>query len=288
MKSIAFAQRLIRDLKEKELAAFAADARLELLDAINGGLQRLHDLAPPHSKVASGSVALGAPLPVTLELTQGSSEFTGDILGDDDLYCTIRIEGDPVDNQVVGDGFLLHPYAGETGSRNAIIYHDAALIPEPYSEIISRPRILETRRLLDHDSNRNNWQQWDRCVTEPTKYWVEENAVNRNSPAPSILRVDSLPDRAYRLEMNVLIAPERVTFEDLLTATRNIPLREENIESYLLPIARGRLTHSELWRDKEQRQAVRDEAADAESRYLLLVPKTNATPANRVATPCGY
>ena len=287
MKAIAFAQRLLRDLKEKDVASLAAADRQEIGDAINGALQKLHDLSPPHAREADGSVLLAAPLAVIVELAAGSAEFTGYTAGNEQLHCTIRIEGDPVDNRITGANSLLHPYGGATGPRTAMIYHDAALIPEPFAEIISRPRVLETRRVLE--AYRVPGPAWEeRGVSEPREYRVEANAVNQSSPAPAVLRVDPMPDRSYRLEMRVALAPARISFTDLLSGIRELPLREEHVEAYLLPIARGLLCHSTLWRNAEMRPAVLAAASQAEAAYAVLAPKTQATPCNRVGSPVGY
>lgn len=286
MKAIAFAQRLLPKLKAKDLASMDATAKLELVTAINGGLQKLHTLAPHHSKITVGSLYLGAPETVTLELTEGSDEFTGHTVEEEDLYCTIRIDGDAVDNQIIGSGKLLHPYVGATGSHNATLYHDAAIFPEPYAEIISRPRILETKRFVDHDPARRDFAC--RSVATPRYYWMEANARNNNPPAPAVVRVDTLPDHAYRLQSDMLLAPARITGNDLLTAETDIPLREEWIEGYFLPVVLGLLASSDLWRNPTTAGAAISAASAAEDGFSVFLHQTLTTPSNRVGTAVGY
>lgn len=290
MKAIAFAQRLLPRLKEKDLAGMDATAKLEVVTAINGGLQKLHALAPHHSKITAGSLYLGAPEALTLELTEGSDEFTGHTVSEEDLYCTIRIDGDAVDNQVIGTGKLLHPYVGTTGSHNATLYHDAVLFPEPYAEIISRPRILETKRQLDHDPTRRSLDPAFTCrsVATPRFYWMEANARNNNPPAPSVFRVDTLPDHAYRLQADMLLAPVRITAADLLAAETDIPVREEWIEGYLLPIVLGLLASSDLWRNPVTAGAAINAGSAAEDGFAVFLHMTLATPSNRVGTAAGH
>ena len=291
MKAIAFAQRLLRDTTVDDLAALNPGDRLEFLDAINGAMQKLHSLAPHHSKITTGSIRLAAPTTVSMGVTEGSTEFTSYAAVAADFGCTIRIAGDNIDNQVVDSNELLHPYAGPTGTVEAVIYHDAAMLPEPYSEIISRPQILESRRYLTHDRQRSAWNltENERAICEPRFFCVEPNARNNNPASPGIFRVDSLPGKAYRLEMQVLLAPARMIFTDLLAGSgAMIPLREEHIEGYLLPIARGLLTSSKLWRDKDTKADVQSKAADAEAGYAVFISQTLATPGNRVGTPCGF
>lgn len=291
MKGIAFAQRLLRDTTVDDLAALNPGDRLELLDAINGSLQRLHSLAPHHSKISIGSIRLAAPTTVSMGVTEGSNEFTSYAAVAADFGCTIRIEGDSIDNQVVDSNELLHPYAGPTGTVNAVIYHDGVMLPEPYAELISKPQVLETRRFLTHDRQRSAWNLTEQAreVCEPRFFCVEPNARNNNTASPGIFRVDSLPGRSYRLEMQVLLAPARISFTDLLAGSGTaIPLRDEHIEGYMLPIARGLLTSSKLWRDKEEKAAVRAAASEAESGYAIFISQTLATSNNVVGTPVGF
>lgn len=287
MKAIAFANRLARDIDEKSVIDLTADIRLEILDAINGGLQKLHALAPATSKITTGSIALTAPLSMTLGVTAGSSTITGATFTADQLYRTVRITGDDIDNQVVGSTELLHPYNGGTGTVAATLYCDAVAISEPYEELVDDPRILETGRDLHHHKICSvTWHR--KQVAEPCFYWPEANARNQNSSAPSVIRFDRLPDRAYRLQAQFSLAPARITFSDLLAPGAEIPLREEHVESYLLPVSRAILTSSRLWRDPATKTSVTNEGEAAEQKYRIFAPTTLATPSNHVGTPDGF
>lgn len=290
MKAFGLASRLVRDLSEKSLTDCTADIHLELLDAINGGLQKMHALAPSHSKTTVGSLYLEAPVTISLGLTSGSADITDYTFTVDQLYRTIRIAGDTIDNQIVGDNELLHPYTGATGTASAVIYCDAVSIPEPYEEMIGDPRVIETNRIVRHDANFEGYgiPNGQRSACEPRFYRMEANASNQNPPAPAVIRFDTLPDKAYRMESRFMLAPVRVTFPDMLSEVSDVPLRTELVESYLLPIARGILSHSRLWRDKEEKSAARSSAESAEVRYALLAPKHLATPRNRTRTRPGW
>lgn len=293
MKAIALGNKLARDLDEKSFIDLTADVRTEILDAINGGLQTLHALAPAHSKITTGSISLEAPVTVALGVTHGSAEITGYAFSLDQRYRTLRITGDEIDNQVAGSDELLHPYAGATGTVDATIYADGVALPEPYSELVGDPTVLETGRSLTHYrhtiQHRQRVTSWHRkLVAEPECYWLEANAANQNSSAPAVIRFDRLPERMYRLQGQFMLAPARVSFSDLLTPGAEIPLRAELVEVYLLPIARGILTASRLWRDKESKSQARTDSAAAERNYAAYVPQTLATPRGRVGTPRGY
>lgn len=286
MKAIAFGNRLARDLGGT-FTEMDADARLEILDAINGGLQKLHALAPHESKITAASIYLPPPSTISLGLANGSASVTGHTFTAEDLYRTIRIDGDPVDNQIISENELLHPYAGSTGTVSATIYSDAATVPEPYDELVGNPYILETRReLLPFIPVSDLYST--RRVCEPELYHVEANARNQNPPAPSVIRFNSLPGTAYRLSAKFTLAPARITFSDLLASGVDIPLRDEYVEIYLLPVARGLLATSDRWKNPDTRGAAAKSAEKAESNYEALVPRTLATPSNIAGTKRGF
>ena len=83
------------------------------------------------------------------------------------------------------------------------------------------------------------------------------------------------------------MAPIRINLRDLLDKTSNIPMRTEHIESRLLPMVRGRLAGSEIWRnDKTSDKAISDGEAAINS--YQLTPQYQSTPSNRVGTPHGF
>jgi len=293
MKAIAFAQRLLRDIKEKDLASLNADTRLELTDAINGAIARMHSVAPPHSKITKAAITLPAPTEVTLTLLNGSVEIAGYDPVDDDAYCTIRIEGDGVDNQITSNGSLLFPYSGTDGDHDAVIYHDASVLPEPFEEIIEDPEdIRYGERLLKDETQEYRFQSPTRRrqleVGNPTRWWVESNAANQGMDAPLIFRVGSLPSELVRLQTKVSMGPARISFQSLLNGTAVLPMRHEHIEAYLLPIARGILSSSTLWREADTKDSASRQGETAQANYMILSPKTTSSPQNRVYTPSNF
>lgn len=295
MKTIALASRLMRDLKEKSLADLTADTRLELVDAANFAFQKLHSIAPPHSKQVIASFYVPAPRTVSLEVTEGSATITGYAFPDADLYRTIRIDGDAVDNQILGTDSLLHPYAGPTGTVSAVIYGDAILVPSTIEEIVSDLHIIDTRTKISQDFSKTigsidfgHHQSPQKRVGRPDRWWPESKAENQNPPVPAIMRLNTLPDAAYRIQADATKAPLRITFLDIMDSDSEIALREEHIESYLIPIARGHLTKSSMWADSSTKAEAKDEAKTAMNEYSILAPKTLSTPANRVGTPKGF
>lgn len=294
MKAFDLGTRLERDLGGNGLVELEPDVLLEITDAINGGLQQMHALASYESKIVTGSIAVAAPLPITLGVTNGSTTITGHTFTGSQHFGTIKITGDPIDNQINGPTQILHPYRGTTGTVAATIYFDGVAVSEPYDELVGDPRILETGRSLMH--YREKWECLGpfKQVGCPTSYQVEANARNRNSLAPSVIRFNALPDKDYRMEAQFTIAPIRITTADLSPSEddaydqgANIPLRDELIETYLLPIARGILSSSERWKTANKESA-RADAQMASSKFAALVPRHLATPRNSLVTRHGY
>lgn len=289
MKAIAFGNRLSRDFSTASFIDLPVDAKQEILDAINGSIQLLDSFSSHEARTTTASLYLAAPATVSLGMTNGSAVITGHAFVADDLYKTIRIDGDSIDNQIIAESELLHPYTGSTGTATATIYSDAVTIPEPYGEMVGDPRILETRRLLTRwpAASQSRWDQIKR-IGEPLHYDVEPNARNQSPPAPSVLRLDALPQRAYRLQSLFTLAPARVLLADLLTSGADLPFRAEHIELYLLPVARGKLSTSDRWKNNGTRSSVAAAGAKAEQDYKVRGPLTLATPNNQVGTEPGF
>jgi len=292
MKSIALANRLSRDLDGKSFTDLSADARLEILDAINAGLQRLNSLSPNESRITTASIPLAAPAAISFTATQGSPEISGYNFTADQLYCTIRIDGDGIDNQVIGQNELLHPYAGASSTVTATVFSDAAVVPEPYDELVSHPRVIEPGRELSPISPL--LLEWGvsarrRQTGDPLSYCVEANARNQNPPAPSVIRLGTLPGRALRLQTKFTLAPARVSFADLLASQSSlVPFRAEHIEVYLLPVCRGILSISGMWKNPDTRSGAATAGEAAAVRYETLVPRTLSTPRNIARTKAGF
>ena len=285
MKVFALVQRLARDLTQTNPSNLTAEERQTVQDCINAALQTFHDHAPDHSKIVPISLSLLAPKTISIGVTTGLTDFTGYSIGMDDYYCSIRIDGDGVDNQIVGDGELLHPYAGATGTVSATIYYDAVALSNDYAAIASNPRYLDTDVELPQGLWRDRILFRNFVTGEPDSWVVESNAY---SEFKSVFRVNRLPTRLIRLKATAILAPPRVSFTDTITATAVLPIRDEHVEGYLLPHIRGLLAETSLWRDPLTRSRAMDKGDQAQARYSEMTPKTLATPSNKVGTPYGY
>ena len=287
MNPISLLNRLARDLACKSATDLTGEGKLEVMDAINGALQKIDALSPEAAKTATVSVLVNAPAAVSIGVTNGSATITGTAFVADQYGMTIRVSGDNIDNQIVGPANLLHPYTGTTGTVTATVYGDAVSIPEPYRSLHGDPVVLETGITLTNRKMPRNYL-WACQINDPLYYWVEANARNRNPAAPGIIRLYPIPASQCRLQCEMTIAPVRIEFPDMLATGDPLPIRQEYVESYLLPIARGLLTTSELWKNERTKTAALSSAELAERKFEQRVPQTLATPQNYCETAPGF
>tara|TARA_R110000764_G_scaffold227597_2_gene317793 strand:- start:9175 stop:10050 length:876 start_codon:yes stop_codon:yes gene_type:complete len=291
MTTVELAIRLLRDLDVDDLTLLSAGGRLDMVTAMNTGLQKHHALSPDHLKTTQASVTLKAPESVSLDVTNGLSTFTGWTPTAAQLYSTLRIDGDDdLDHRVISTTDLLDDYLGTTGTKAATLYHDSISFYQPIEKIVSNPKIDVGGGEIFHKHD-SNW--WDTFRTQrkrigtPRFFCIEENAVNNGSDSVFSMRFDTMPDKNYRLRFDIQMSPQKVTFNDLVTPA-NLPVRDDHVESVLLPLCRKALFKSKLWRDKTTRAEVDDEALESSRSFELLAVTHIAPKGNRVGTPEGY
>ena len=283
MNAVEFVARLSRDLKTDTAGNLSAVMLQEVQDATNASLQLIHDIAPVHSKKTRIAVSFNPPKSITIGVTNGSNAFTGWTPDDEDAHCSIQIDGDAAINEIVGEASLLLPYAGATGTVAATVWNDAAAVPSQYAEIIF-PLVSQEKSRLDLNVGP---PVRDKHAATPEWCWMDDNASSQLPWASAIICLNSLPSGLLRYTCEAIMAPIRINLRDLLDKTANIPMRGEHIESRLLPMVRGRLAGSEIWRnDKTRDKAITD--GDAAIASYSLTPQYQSTPSNRVGTPHGF
>lgn len=281
MNAVEFLARLARDLKTDSSGNLSAIQIQEVQDAANHALQILHDIAPVHSKKARASVTFFEPKTISLSVTKDSYDFTGWTPSGDDLFCSIVIDGDESRNEIIGTGSLLLPYLGTTGTKTATVYHDAAAIPNTYAEIVL-PLVD-----MDGDPLPVASPERDKKTGDPDWMWVEDNASSQLTEYGSVILLNTLPGRTIRYTFDAILAPIRMNLRDFTNSTVAIPLRAEHIESRLLPVTRGLLAGTDIWRNDNTRARAMTMMDYALESYRA-VPQYQYTPINTVGTPCGF
>jgi len=297
MTTVQLAQRLLRYLSVKDIALLSADDALHLLDAINTGIQQFYALAPSIYKQTMLSGILKAEQGVSLYVENGSSVFSGYVATLAVKSYTIVIDGDDVENEIVAANGLLDNYVGTTGTKNAKIYGDCVQLNAVIDRMIADP-VLDTGDVLTQKANDvfTQYSQYKRFksankverrrVGKPSQYWIDPIGQSQAGDPAFVLRVDTLPDKDYRVRFLAELSPRKVQFMDL-SYPAPLGLDDGNIEAYVLPLCADALTDSPLWQLPESRSVVNSRASMALEMINRLSPSI-AVPRNRVGTPRGY
>lgn len=291
MTTVEMAQRLLRDIGEKDLSLLAMDVRGTLVDAMNSGIQRYYAKSSSFMRSVPASALLRAPKTVTITVTKGENTFSGYSVSEDDMYNTILIDGDATPNQIVGEGHILDYYMGETGTVSATIYSDCIPIYEPIRRVASDPVLLgnSSRRLIrdqdmDHDEcNRIN----ERKTGRPRYYRMDYNARSETGEPPMLIRVDTFPDTDYKLRFDVEMDPLRILLKHLIKPV-DVPVRDSHLDAYLIPMIREELASSPMWKNKDATELVLLKGREAEEELEVESFKNAAPQSNEVTTPYGY
>lgn len=298
MTTVQFAYRLLRNLTIKDLSLLPAGGVLGVLDAINAAVQKFYLHAPDIYKQTTASGFLRAGKQVEMGVVHGSAEFSGYTAMDQERGCTVRIGDDARDNEIVATNGLLDDYRGTTGTRPATIWGDCLQIHAVIDQVISDPK-LETGDVLFQDDAYKQWggfaypgDGWRRIglrrrqVGVPRRYWLESVGLSQGGAPAFLLRVDTLPDRDYRVRVDVQLDPKKVRFTDLSTPAK-LPVKDTIVEAILLPLATAELTDNPLWEPgkSKDRALKRGELAISDIRLLSASAVLGW---NRVGTPKGY
>lgn len=291
MTTVELAIRLCRDLQVGSLQQLSSDGRLDMVTAINAALQRHHALSPDHLKVQKISAPLRKPESIDIGVTNGSKTYSGWTPGEDQLFNSIRISTDEtVDHWATGDVDLLDTYMGQTGTQKATIYGDVVSFKQPIERIVSEPVLDIDGCYLRYTENNNHWEGIygrRQRIGRPKYYRLEKQTVNRGSDTMFYIRVDTLPDQDYRIRFDVQLSPKKVTYNDLVTPV-NLPIRDDHVESVLLPLARAEMTCSKLWEDPKYIPMAKEKAEKAERVYEQLTVHHPAPKYNQVGTPNNW
>lgn len=264
-------------------------ALTRILKDIRATQQEIYSLSPDFWSKDDAGEALRAPTSLTgLGLTNGSRVITGAGLATWMHGCTVRLDGESFDNQIVVTALntygLLVPFQGTTtASGTGTVYHDALNLANTITSV-RPPVILEGEMELYPLSGKRDFQGFgaggvsvyadgqpvrvsypalsDRKeVDTPIGYLVEQN-VQYTGVTTARLRFYPMPNAAYVLRFEVRTAPSPVTGLDD-ARTQLAPHGYE--ESIFMPLLRARFAgwvHFEG--DKEQ--IAKDEAT---ARQLL-------------------
>lgn len=266
---------------------------------ITAALQEVFTEGPSAISETRFASVLPAPLAVTFTATQFSatiSAFSGYqswMAG-----CTVQINGDDSDNEIVSATALLRPYIGGSGAVSGQVLGDAVLLPATLQNVMDPVRCSGITRELSSASSREEFEYWShphhcthrwpggvgystmyrKRVADPLTWLCEAQYTGTAGTLPIFLRVNPAPQRAQTITCRAKRRPQTILQADI-TADTAIIL--DNAESILLPFALQRWTAHPLFGGSAGTLAeIARQYKEAKSQLAALVPQISPTQGN--------
>lgn len=284
MNTLALAHRICRYLTVNDVAELSVADSQHLIDAMNAGMFAFYENAPDHLRRTTFSTRLLGKITVSLSMS-GGYDFADYTATDEQLGNTIKIEGDPSENEIVSPNSLLDYYRGGDGSRTAHIYGDVIGLPENIERIILPPSIDGEELLYCDQRLQRNARS--RGEGRPCYYWHESTGFASGAGYASYLRVNPLPSTDYNVRFTAQVSSYQFSLGSL-TTPENIPVRSDLIEAILVPLCLDTLLGSHLWsNERKDASLVANRISAAHTRLQNLSPY----PVNidrKIYTPKGW
>lgn len=254
------------------VAEASAAQKLAVATAISGALQELWQDGPAYFKRREKTAILYGPTQVSLTATANSTAVTGFTGWQDWMAgCSMRVDGDQFDHEIVDENTLLQPYHGSSGTKNAQVFGDCVNMATEVSSVLGAVRLADIRELVPAPDrtafNRANyWYEGDygeailsvqarrRWTGQPHTYWIDTvfSGTGTATSQPIIrLRVAPLPQQQYILKFDTEINPPAVTPDNLDSNDIIFELPGSNTELILLPFVLQRLTSCAWWKNRD-------------------------------------
>lgn len=268
MTSVEIARRATRHLSIKDPSEMDPGQKMELLDAINSGLNRYFRYADDVYKKTTVTELLLAPVSRTVTIAEDATETTGAPFTLAERGKAIVIPDDEQFNEIVATNQILRPYKGTTGSGGvtSTIYSDAVAIRDfAVERLASHPRIIETNTRLaalgsSSDSNQygDPWNRdigtWykntvSRNIGNPTVYGVSYVGGSREGGADDavmIVHLDPIPSIKMTIEFDIIIKAANLGITALSTPTA-LPIHESVSPDLFQRLIEAELTSSSMW-----------------------------------------
>ena len=143
MNTIAFSRLLARDLQVEDRASLPADAALDVVAAMNGGISQFFARAPARLKKTTISATLRAAETLSVVFdAQYSRTITTAAFSAEMRGCTVQFNTTPLLNEVVNETTVLDEYLSPTLSTQATVYHDVVPLEDVVERATSRRSIV--------------------------------------------------------------------------------------------------------------------------------------------------
>jgi hypothetical protein len=287
MTTYELAERLARRLKKERFDKLSMAEVMDIVEAINAGLQECYELLPPWMRRTTVSLTLAAPATLNISVVNGSVDLAdgAGVFTEAQIGRSVVVAGDPNWNEVQSATKLLDEYQGSTGVKSATVYCDSIYSDVTNFEgLTSHPRFADSREELIQFNARA--AELPAEIGEPRYYWMEPAGSSLGATPAVYLRFFPAPDVAYVLRVDMEFRPSVISYATLNQAA-TIPLAANLLHRALLPLCELQLLRSPQWRDRSIAADVK-EAAQAARAFLMNQRTSAAVPSNRVFTPAGY
>ena len=262
-----------------------------MVACINGALQELWDRAPVAVCFARLGIQLRAPATVSIQVAHESNALTGFAAYAPWMDgCTIRIDGDACDNELVDGTTLLRPYLSMSatgGTVNATVFADCA---SPGPEVIGVVDPIGTcasvhlPKLLTRVSSRVEFESWwgiaQKRTGLPEVCFVETRYFPSRSRLGIRLRVHPMPTVSMLLTYGARLNAPTVTVADVGAASdpeTTLPIPGGWCESVLLPLALQRFSAHPNFTPESAKEEIARQAEVARKMMQSAAPQRAAS-----------
>jgi hypothetical protein len=291
MNTIALSRLLARHLNVEDPANPPANAALDILNAINGGLAHFYRLAPTRLKIAPFSLTLRAPQNVTLEVAAKYSRNLTDVFFDyTQIGCTVTFPDLPFDNEVAQEGLLLDDHLSDTLATTVRVFGDAVPLNVPIERITSEVKLHGAiqggdRRLVRDERLRDRRLYHQEGV--PAFFRLESRGVTQSASPQFLFRVWPLPAADYLVRFEAECSALRMTFQHFVNQVE-IPILDAYADDLLLPLCEAKLVSSPFWKDPNTKNRIEGRAQEVVERGIPMLTHDTGVPNNTVGTPEGF
>ncbi len=313
MNSVQLAQRLARNLTVEDTSDIPVEPALDVLSAINAGINAFYREMPGIYKRTELSHTMRGPQTVSITYAAKYSHIVGDNTFNAQMQgCSVRFGGAMADTQVTGPNSVLDDYLGDNlGPLSATVYSDVVPIQDVIERIIGHIRVYDTTQaqptLMMRDERLRSgrplwwnwpWDQWnegwfppDGClfgsVGRPRYYYLEPTGQSQGGEPEFFLRVAPWPDADYTIRMEAELQTQRITMSDL-SAARSIFIPDAYVDDIFIPMCEAELITSPYWRDANQVKNVLLRKDTILATKIPKIPHDIAPPGNLMGTPRGF
>lgn len=316
MNSVQLAQRLARNLNVPDIFDLEAEPALDVLAAINAGLQSFYRELPGIYKRATISQTVRAPrtLSVTFKAKYSNvCSVTGsgdDPFSSNETGCTIRYDTSAADSIIESATSVLDGYINDTLITGATIYYDAIPIQDVIERVIGAVRLYSASRAEPTPLIRDERLRGGRVrrfmasvdpdeisfpydsaylseIGRPRYYYLDPAGESRGGDPEFLLRVSPMPDTDYTVRMEAELSTERIVFNDLATA-RAIYVADAYVDDLLVPLCEAELVTSKFWANADQKKDILSRRDSVLQSKIPKIPKDIAPPSNGIGRPWGF